>query len=84
MPNIPPGVRNEMDFPETQIDHITETLCVVEFLSLEKFVVSSATDEVVITILPLHPLTSLASFNGESLLPWRIRLSNQVAGGNNF
>ncbi len=36
-------------------------------------VVSSATDEVVVTHLPLHPLTSLAFFNGGSLLPWRLR-----------
>ncbi len=28
-------------------------------------VVSSATDEVVFTYLPLHPLTSLTFFNGE-------------------
>ena len=36
-------------------------------------VVSSATDEVVVTYLPFHPLTSLTFFNGGSLFPWRLR-----------
>ncbi len=44
------------------------------------FIVSSATDEVVVTHLPLHPLTSLAFFNGGSLFAWRLRQSNQMAG----
>ncbi len=36
-------------------------------------VVSSATDEVVVTHLPLHTLTSLTFFNGGSLFSWRLR-----------
>ena len=34
---------------------------------------SSATDEVVVTGLPLHPLTPVTVFNRGSLLPWRLR-----------
>ena len=49
-----------------------------------EYVLSSVTDEVVVTHLPLHPLTSVDLFNVGSLFPWRLRQSNQVAEGNNF
>ena len=44
---------------------LAELLLAVSFQHLCYSVVSSATDEVVVTHLPLHPLTSLTFFNGE-------------------
>ena len=45
----------------------------IKMSKTETNVVSSATDEVVVTHLPLHPLISLTFFNGGSLFPWRLR-----------